>query len=150
MEASDVSNSLMQVIALISGAKGIETQDAQKENIEANTRLANANASTKWWDFQKFVESGMASNASGLSKTVRDAIDLIQQGMSSGAFGGAKKFVEDKVKSVDDFLNTVTGSGNKHDPQQFYLDLIMDVNKKDPVEGKRLLDKLIKEGKIKR
>jgi len=152
-QRDDTSGASMQVLSLLSGFKGLETQDAQKENIEANTRLANASSATKWWDFQKFVESGMASNASGLSKTVRDAIDLIQQGMKSGMFGGAKKFVEDKVTSANDYIDTILGSkqtaeDKQNKQQQFYLDLLMDVNKQDPAEGKRLLQKLIKEGKL--
>ena len=58
--------------------KDFAVKDEQIQNLRAQRELTDINALIKAWDYEKYVQSGMASNASGFARTLRDLYGLIK------------------------------------------------------------------------
>lgn len=95
-EIGDLPNPAMTVMSLLKMENDISTTQAQRELIESQKNLTNINSAIKDWDYSKFVEWNLPSNASGLAKTIRDLGSMIQ-GIGGNVITPAVKKIQDKV-----------------------------------------------------
>lgn len=61
---------------LLTMEKDFAVKDKQIEVLQSQKHLNDISTSMKSWDLSKYIEAGTASNASGLSKTLRDLFQL--------------------------------------------------------------------------
>ena len=85
---SDIAN---KVMALLTMQKDFQVKDEQLQLMQAQKKKTDIESAIKAWDYKQYVKSGMASNASGLAKTIRDLFGLGQKVTSPGT---AKKIRE--------------------------------------------------------
>lgn len=92
----DVSDSIAQVLSLIKMESDISTSQAQRELIKSQQNLTDISAAVKDWDYAKFVEWNLPSNAGGLAKTIRDLGSMLQ-GIGGNVITPAIKKFQDKI-----------------------------------------------------
>ena len=73
---SDIAN---KVMALLTMQKDFQVKDEQLQLMQAQKIKTDIESAIKAWDYKQYVKSGMASNASGLAKTIRDLFGLGQK-----------------------------------------------------------------------
>lgn len=80
--------------------KDFAVKDEQIQNLRAQRELTDMNTLIKAWDYEKYVQSGMASNASGLAKTLRDIYGLSKDSEASQGLrhNPVVKIITDKIK----------------------------------------------------
>ena len=90
--------------------KDFAVKDEQIQNLRAQRELTDMNTLIKAWDYERYVESGMASNASGLAKTIRDIYGLSKD---SEASKGVR--ADPLVKTITD---KIVKDSNEYDTRQ--------------------------------
>lgn len=81
---------------LLTMQKDFAVKDQQIKTLQSQSALNDATSRIKRWDLAKYIQSGTASNASGIAKTIRDLF-----GMSdSPLVNTVKKTIDDKVRGV--------------------------------------------------
>lgn len=88
--------------------KDFAVKDEQIQNLRAQRELTDINALIKAWDYEKYVQSGMASNASGLAKTIRDIYGLSKDSEPAKGVRGdplVKKITDKIVKDSNEYDN---------------------------------------------
>jgi len=63
---------------LLTMQKDFAVKDKQIQVLQSQKDLNDITTATKSWDLSKYIQAGTASNASGLSKTIRDLFQLSQ------------------------------------------------------------------------
>ena len=90
--------------------KDFAVKDEQIQNLRSQRELTDINTLIKAWDYEKYVESGMASNASGLAKTIRDIYGLSKDSEASKGVRG-----DPLVKTITD---KIVKDSNEYDTRQ--------------------------------
>lgn len=97
---TDVIQGLQNLLTM---QKDFAVKDQQIQTLKSQKHLNDIQTSIKTWDLSKYIESGTASNASGLAKTVRDIFGMYK----SPIVDTIKGTLNEKInKPIDKFLRT--------------------------------------------
>lgn len=72
----DLTTPVLVAMQLMQMEKEFAVKDQQLQNMQAQRELTKIQTAIKIWDYSKYVESGMASNAGGIAKAIRDVFGV--------------------------------------------------------------------------
>lgn len=116
MQGVNLSDKAMFVMSMLKMENDIHNTIAQRELIKAQTFKDLAEGGIKAHDLSIYKKSGMASNAHGIAKDIRDILGLI--GSSPAA---ATQKVKDQVDNASKFLNNPF-TWQKSKNRQYFID----------------------------
>lgn len=157
ISSKDISGSAMDVLAMMRQVSDMSTAQKQRQIMDSQERLLQAQTNVQNWeatrrahDWAIYDEAGIMSNSSGLASQLANALSFFTK---SPVLEGAKKEISNKIDAVNNWINSKLNPQKPKaqildEQQQYYLNFVMELNKKDRVAAKKLLDKLIQEGKL--
>lgn len=118
----DIASAVMSILQM---RENISNTVAQRDLIESQARRVNAEAAIKWHDFQIFHDSGMASNASGMLKDIRDALSALGSHLGNNQVIAPVKELEKKLQPQGQKVPYKS----PYDQRSDYQRLLEDLNK---------------------
>lgn len=116
LESADTSGAAMQMMALITGLSGLQTQAEQRKNIQSQTGLNYINQAIKQHDYNIFKKTNTTSNSGALLNNIRNALGFTE----SPIVEPIKNKLIEKSKKVEEKLMEKVEKGQswfkKHDP----------------------------------